>query len=480
MKAAKLLTALISLTIYSSAFVDGFCQSPSPAEIARSSVVYIYFDVTDPATGAKSTIQGTGFVVSKSGHVLTASHLFREWKNQRDVDKTQNEIRGSLRGKVGTVTEAPLILGIVKPGDADFEDVALLKLPDTGKDYGPAPVCMHSSSDNPAPALGDSFFAYGFPKNNNFQPVSGILGLNDATGGRWSASSAFTFGMSGGPVYTIKGIVMGLVKGGLDGTDAVQWITPIQFAAPLLLMASGFSEVCVRPDTLWSLDNCRPESEAAQREFANDSSQIPRVEKLIQCKNPIGYELKGSERFYKGDYQNAEKEFILAVNNLPPQAREVKPMWQSDLADTYIETGKISEAIDLYQQILTVNSSDSNRLGLARAYLYRGRDDPTAYVKAVELLRGVDPAFRGMSEPGIVPIILAAAQTGQTTKTQMAKKQKQAATIEAKKNLCTGINQAEPHWRSILNGTATFLHASFKEEISLLKEIGGGKVSCPS
>jgi hypothetical protein len=40
--------------------------------------------------------------------------------------------------------------------------------------------------------------------------------------------------MSGGPVYNANGHVIGIVKGGLDGTDAVRFITPIEFAKPVL------------------------------------------------------------------------------------------------------------------------------------------------------------------------------------------------------------------------------------------------------
>lgn len=55
-----------------SAFADLFGK-------ARESIVYIFFDVTDPETGANTRVQGTGVIVSPEGHVLTASHLFRHW-----------------------------------------------------------------------------------------------------------------------------------------------------------------------------------------------------------------------------------------------------------------------------------------------------------------------------------------------------------------------------------------------------------------
>lgn len=214
-------------------------QTPNSADQARKSIVYIFYDAIDPNTGAKSTIQGTGFIVSPRGYVLTASHLFREWNKEPDVDHADNPIHATLRDKLDYVPEHPLRLEPINIGDPDREDVALLKLPDPiAKDYDTAPICFHNLD---AAKLGDHLTAYGFPHNQSFQPVSGDLGPQNAPGGRFSAASAFTAGMSGGPVY-IGGTVIGLVKGGLD-TDAVKWITPIRHAMNQLQVA-GYAERC--------------------------------------------------------------------------------------------------------------------------------------------------------------------------------------------------------------------------------------------
>jgi hypothetical protein len=203
-----------------------FAQEPTLTDQAQESVVYISFDVTSPTTGAKSTLQGTGFTVSRSGYVLTASHLFRDWGKQTDVDKKHNLIWGSLRDKPGYVPESPMILQIVNLGNVEYEDLALLKLPYSTRGYAPASVCIREAD---AAKPGDNFVAFGFPLDQNFQPVPGTLGTTNAPGGRWAAAASFTYGMSGGPVYNNRGIVIGLIKGGLD-SDAVRWITPIQRA----------------------------------------------------------------------------------------------------------------------------------------------------------------------------------------------------------------------------------------------------------
>ena len=240
--AIKFLIRLTAVsTICFGSFSSGSAKAETLTDTAQKSIVYIFFDIVDPNTGAKSAIQGTGFVVSPQGHVLTASHLFRAWKAQRPVDKANNPIKATLRDKVGYVPESPLILNRINIGDPEQEDVALLKLPASSQAYPAAPICLRQAA---AAKAGDPLMAFGFPQNQNFQPVTGVLGLQNAEGGRWAAASAFAEGMSGGPVY-IGETVVGLVKGGLEGTNAVQWITPIGFAATLLNNA-GVQESCAR------------------------------------------------------------------------------------------------------------------------------------------------------------------------------------------------------------------------------------------
>lgn len=219
---------------------DAAAQQTRLADKAQRSIVYIWFDVTDPTTGAKSTVQGTGFIVSKSGYVLTASHLFREWGKQTDADRSQNLIRSSLRGKPGDVIESPLILRIINPGNIEYEDVALLKLPDVAQGFSAASVCMRDAN---LARVGDNFVAYGFPQDQSFQPVEGTLGTTNAPGGRWAAAAAFTYGMSGGPVYSKQAHVIGLIRGGLPGVPAVNWITPIRHAIGML-QQGGYEDDC--------------------------------------------------------------------------------------------------------------------------------------------------------------------------------------------------------------------------------------------
>jgi S1-C subfamily serine protease len=227
------------------------------SEKARERTVYINFQTIDPDNGVAKLTIGTGFVVSAKGHVLTASHIFRDWQRQNDASRASNPIHGTLRDKPGATDGPTLTLEMINPGNT-FSDVALLKFPELpGKDYLVAPICFKEE-----PKLGDELYAFGFPFDFNFQPIKATLGTS-SVGGRWSASSAFTYGMSGGPVYSASGFVVGIVKGGLDGTDAVRWITPISFAYNTLL--PPFKESC--PVTLLPVDSktCRIPSHGVEK-----------------------------------------------------------------------------------------------------------------------------------------------------------------------------------------------------------------------
>ena len=116
----------------------------------------------------------------------------------------------------------------------------MLKLPEPiSQPYLAAPLCFTRAA---SVQMGHQFFAFGFPQNRELPAGPGTLGTQNAEGARWAAASAFTYGMSGGPVYSKDGFLIGMVKGGLENTDAVRWITPITFAEKLI--PKPWEEVC--------------------------------------------------------------------------------------------------------------------------------------------------------------------------------------------------------------------------------------------
>ncbi len=225
------------------AFWPGTAGAEMPdrlAEIARDSIVYIHYSFVRE-DGTPETATGTGFVVTSSGYVLTASHVFRKWSELPADVKRSTKIYGSLFDKPGDSISPDYVLTIADLGEAEGRDVALLKLPDDAMVRSAAPICLGKADRSVA--TGQQIFAFGFPFDQNFQPVSGHLGTLNAPGERWFAESPFTRGMSGGPVYSARGYVMGIVNGGLSGSEAVKYITPIGHAQRLLNQI-GLEEKC--------------------------------------------------------------------------------------------------------------------------------------------------------------------------------------------------------------------------------------------
>lgn len=233
---------VIAILSYTCAISSVFCEtSPRVEELSRRSIVYILFDVTD-SQGQKERKQGTGFIISPTGYILTAAHLFREWEKQTSASKFDNPIYAWIGGRKNETGESERVLQLINPGNPSYDDIALLKLPDPARDLYPSVrICLSGQAMD---KTGDSVKAFGFPLNHSFQPVPVTLGTRSS--GHWAAEGNLSRGMSGGPVYNEKGTVMGLVRAGIPGSDAVNFITPISYAGAMLIQA-GVTDQCDPP-----------------------------------------------------------------------------------------------------------------------------------------------------------------------------------------------------------------------------------------
>ncbi len=193
---------------------------------ASYSIVYIKIAGIVASNGSIEEKIGTGFVITENGHIITAAHNLSDAKG---ADYKSVTITGRLGGKYKG-TEIPLFVIEQKKN----LDVALLRFPDTGSKFVAADVCL--SGD---PIVGSKWYAFGFPHDSDFTPLEGNFANVNVSGGRWQASIPLSFGMSGGPIYNKDGYVIGIAKGGLDGTEAVRYVTPINFAKDLLDIASA-------------------------------------------------------------------------------------------------------------------------------------------------------------------------------------------------------------------------------------------------
>jgi len=131
---------------------------------------------------------GSGFVISKEGHILTNRHVVGEMKRARVLFPD------------GTKAEAEVLARDAK------RDVALLKINPTGA----VPLALNTS-DLP---VGSDVYAIGSPKDMKLAGTvtKGVVsGYRHFNGARWlQADAAINPGNSGGPLVDAKGRVVGI------------------------------------------------------------------------------------------------------------------------------------------------------------------------------------------------------------------------------------------------------------------------------
>ncbi|WP_375157864.1 serine protease [Bradyrhizobium sp. RDT46] len=167
--------------------------------------------------GSMGGEDGTGFVISRSGYVLTASHVIP------DDAKYKTLILGGTLGPA-TADAKPSRLELVKRSES--YDVALLRF------VTPPPALTVLPLRRSAAKVGELLFVLGYP-----------LGLPDThfLDGRVGAvapdaittNALVDKGNSGGPVVDARGCVIGIVYGAITTREG-QPVNGIKFAVPVL------------------------------------------------------------------------------------------------------------------------------------------------------------------------------------------------------------------------------------------------------
>lgn len=150
---------------------------------------------------ATVVFQGTGVLITKNGHVLTAGHLFDEGVLKR-LEVTTTNGRKYVAETLG-----------VDHG----RDLALIKV-STDAVFKPALFARLGGQ-----RVGDQAFAIGYPLGLPLTVTHGIISSLGALPGR-SVSMTGTdvflnHGNSGGPVYDIEGRMIGIVSGFFADSD---------------------------------------------------------------------------------------------------------------------------------------------------------------------------------------------------------------------------------------------------------------------
>ncbi len=152
-----------------------------------------------PATGlAKMPGMGSGVLVTRDGHVLTAAHVVQ------GADAVRVRFRDGAPVKVTVLRSDP------------SADVAVLKM-----EYMPANATVAPLADSDKVRVGEAVFAVGAPRGIEQTVTVGHVSARRAPDPRLSAfwgaelfqtDAALNPGNSGGPVFNLNGEVLGIVS----------------------------------------------------------------------------------------------------------------------------------------------------------------------------------------------------------------------------------------------------------------------------
>ncbi|TPI99568.1 serine protease [Mesorhizobium sp. B2-8-1] len=173
---------------------------------------------------------GTGFVISSNGYLLTANHVIPQ-----DAAYTQLIIGGNLGPE--TANGKPYALRLVKRNDRS--DTALLKF-----EIPPPDLTVLPMRRTP-PSAGESVFVLGYPLA---LPSTHLLdGRIEAIEQDVLTTNALVDkGNSGGPVVDRRGCVIGVVFGGISMNED-EHVNGLKFAVPIISLLDFIPAEAVEP-----------------------------------------------------------------------------------------------------------------------------------------------------------------------------------------------------------------------------------------
>ncbi|MGH2921078.1 MAG: S1C family serine protease [Gaiellaceae bacterium] len=214
---------------------------PARVYSARSAgvvTVYSFFD--DPRE--PKTSQGSGFVVSQQGVVLTSAHVITD-AGQSESGSPDGADRVFVGFKNGDRVRAQIV------GWDVFDDVGVLRVDPSDHDLAPVPL-----GDSSKVVVGEPVAAMGSPFGNQDSLAVGVVSANrrsiDALTSLYRVVDAIqtdapiTHGNSGGPLFDARGRVIGInaqIRSQSGESEGVGFAIPINAAKRSMqqLLASG-------------------------------------------------------------------------------------------------------------------------------------------------------------------------------------------------------------------------------------------------
>jgi serine protease Do len=181
--------------------------------------------------------QGTGFVVSRYGYVLTNSHVVRPSSTQNSIFPlfTVTGIRGTFDSNCDFSSAGSYQLQLVAFDEQ--VDLALLKVQQNflgdKSQWRILPL-----GDSNLLGQGDPLIVLGYANGTFEYNSTGAISATDTFRGRFKFSNSINHGNSGGPVLDARGYVVGIVWGGEELNNSANYFIPINFAAGLLRLTA--------------------------------------------------------------------------------------------------------------------------------------------------------------------------------------------------------------------------------------------------
>ncbi len=201
-------TALPAAAKSTVAPLEGKGFEPSRIFASRSpGVVTIFAYFGDPASASTQISQGSGFVISGSGYVLTNSHVITNAGETRNVHAAAHlYVEFSDGGRV----EAKVV------GWDLYDDVGLVRVDPAGHELFPVPL-----GESAGVVVGEPVAAIGSPLGNENSLAVGVVSavhrsIDALTVARYKVVDAIqtdapiTHGNSGGPLFDAHGRVIGI------------------------------------------------------------------------------------------------------------------------------------------------------------------------------------------------------------------------------------------------------------------------------
>jgi len=189
--------------------------------------VYAYFDDRPPAEHAA---QGSGFVISREGYILTSAHVVTTAGNGGDETEAADRIYIGFRDR--DRVEATVV------GWDVFDDVSVLKVDPDAHALDPVPL-----GDSGRVVVGAPVAALGSPFGNESSIAVGVVSATnrsiDSLTSEYTVADAIqtdapiTHGNSGGPLFDSRGRVIGInaqIRSESGQSEGVGFAIPINAA----------------------------------------------------------------------------------------------------------------------------------------------------------------------------------------------------------------------------------------------------------